>query len=153
MSVYRRHVRHSSYNRVRHGQDFIEFMTTQASRLAGTGASAAITFTNATNIVNHGSHGYATGDGPFLLANAGGALPAELDTTTDYWVNVASAGTYTLHTSEDDALAGSNDVAFTDDGTGTHTILKSAVAETIFDALLAGKSADEIRGITDVDNL
>lgn len=153
MTIYARKVRYRNLDRLRHSNEFLDFLTDQASRLAGTGTGQAVTFTNASNLVNQTAHGYVDGQGPFLLSNSGGALPAELDNTTDYWINVNNANSFTLHTNEVDALAGSNPVAFTDDGTGTHEILVSAESVDIFTALLAGKTADQIRALTSIDNL
>lgn len=153
MTIHAKYVRYRVFDRLRHSDKFLDFLADQASRLSGSGTGSTITFTNASNLVNLTSHGYTTGDGPFLLSNDGGALPAELDNTTFYWVNVNDANSFTLHLTEEDALAGTNTVAFTDDGTGTNEILVAAEAEDIFNAMLAGKSADEIRGLTSIDNL
>lgn len=74
------------------------------------------TFANASNEVTL-TDGPATG-ALAIFHNPDGALPAELEEGVGYYVNEASADTYTLHTSKSAAVAGSGAVAFTDDGTG-----------------------------------
>lgn len=82
-------------------------------------ATAIDSLTNATNTINEAAHGLSTGDGPIQLTTSG-TLPAELALATDYFVIVTAAGTFKLAASLSDALAGTV-VAFTDDGSGTHT--------------------------------
>lgn len=48
-----------------------------------------------------------------------GDLPAELETGTIYWLAFVSAATYSLHSTKAAAAAGTGDIAFTDDGSGT----------------------------------
>lgn len=55
------------------------------------------------------------------FTNAGGALPTGLSTNTDYWLVRVSATTARVATTYANALAGTV-VAFTDAGTGTHTL-------------------------------
>jgi len=153
MPIYRRHLRHGNFDRVRHSVNFLDFLAEHAARLSGTGTGATVTFDNTTNQVTLVGHGYTSGDGPFLLANSGGALPAELDGATEYWVNVVGVDAFTLHLTEADALAGTNVVAFTDDGTGTNTILVAAEMLDIFLALKSGKTAEQVRGTDNIDNL
>ena len=79
-------------------------------------ADATVTFTNATNVVNLATHGLVAGDGPFQFTT--GALPAELDLLTDYWiVETVAAGTFQVALTQ-----GGTAVEFTDDGSGTNTI-------------------------------
>ena len=153
MSIYARKVRYRKLDRIRYGQKFLSFLATQAARLSGTGTGVAVTFTNGSNTVNLTAHGYADGQGPFLLANAGGALPVGLDEVTPYWLNVVNVNAFTLHTNEADALAGSSIVAFSSDGTGTHDILVGAEESDIFNALLAGKTARQVGALTTIDDL
>lgn len=81
------------------------------------------TFTAATtDIVTATAHAFTTGDGPFQLTNSGGALPAGLAVTTDYYVIVIDANTFRLATSRPNALAGTPVVDITGTGTGTHTL-------------------------------
>lgn len=99
-------------------------------------AAATVTFTNGTNIVNLATHGLATGDGPIRLATTD-TLPAELSTGTDYWVIYVAAGTFQLATSLANALAGTA-LAFTDDGTGTHSITKPGWGTAVLAKLPTG---------------
>lgn len=153
MGTHTRKVRYREFGRVRYSDKLLDFLALQASRLSGSGTGLAITFTNASNLVNAAAHGLVDGDGPFVLVNAGGALPAELDEVTLYWINDTAGSNFTLHTNEADGLSGANPVAFTDDGTGTHELLVAAQSRDIFDALLSGKSSQEIEGISSIDNL
>lgn len=97
---------------------------TGVTTATGLYADSTVTFTNATNKVNLATHGFAAGDGPFRFSNSGGALPAELSTTTDYYVGpTVTAGDFEI------SLTGLGEsqtaVTFTDDGTGTHTLLST----------------------------
>lgn len=153
MNIYRRYLRHSTYDRVRHSENLLDFLIDQSIRLSGTGTGQGVTFDNTTNTVTLAAHGFTTGQGPFVLGNAGGALPAELDSATDYWVNVTDANTFTLHLTEADALAGTNAVAFTDNGTGTHSIYVGADPLDIFEAMKSGKTAEQIASLQTIDEL
>lgn len=66
------------------------------------------------------AHGLVTGDGPLQFTNAGGALPAGLATSTNYWVVYIDADHFKVATSLANALAGAI-VDITGAGTGTHT--------------------------------
>lgn len=153
MPLYRRHLRHSAFDRVRHSDNFLDFLNTQAAELAGTGTGDVVTFDNSDNHVVLAGHGFVAGQGPFLLSNSGGALPNELSAGTEYWVSILDANGFFLHTTEEDAVAGTNIVAFTDNGSGTSTLLRGAEAVDIFLALKDGKTARQIRGLTSIDNL
>jgi len=89
------------------------------------GADLTFTAANATETFTSVAHGMATGNGPFRVSNAGGALPAGLVADTDYWVTVLTADTYKLATTKALALALTPDVAITTDGTGTQTLRRS----------------------------
>jgi len=66
--------------------------------------------------------GLQTGDGPFRLANTGGALPGGLAAGADFWVVRESATVFQLATSRANALAGTV-VDVTSAGSGTHFLL------------------------------
>lgn len=53
----------------------------------------------------------------------GDDLPLGLEGGILYWLADAGTDVYTLHTSKSDASAAANPVNFTDDGTGTHTMI------------------------------
>lgn len=91
----------------------------------------AFTAANASELFTSAAHGMATGDGPFRVSNAGGALPTGLAVDTDYWViaDVANGvvdpvNTFQLATSKANALAGT-ELLITTDGTGTQTLRRS----------------------------
>jgi hypothetical protein len=153
MTIYRRHLRYGNFDRVRHGKNFLDFLATQAERLSGSGTGIAVSFDNTNNQVSLAGHGFESGDGEFFFENSGGALPAELDGETGYWVNVVDEDTFTLHTSQSDAVAGDNVVSFTDDGTGDSSILIPAGMREIYLALKSGKTAEQIRAADSLDNL
>jgi hypothetical protein len=74
----------------------------------------------ANNELDITTHSYQHGDGPLTIATSG-VLPAGLSATTQYWAIYVSSGAIQFALSLDDALAGTA-VAFTDGGSGTHTI-------------------------------
>jgi hypothetical protein len=82
-----------------------------------------VTFTAATtDIVTLGSDmGFMQVDGPVTLTNSGGALPAGLSTSTNYWMSKLSTTTCYLCASKGAAMEATT-VDVTDTGTGTHTI-------------------------------
>lgn len=78
----------------------------------------------ANNELDITGHAYRTGDGPLRLTTSN-TLPAGLELATDYYAIYVGANTIQLAASFEDALLG-NAVAFTDGGTGTHTISDTA---------------------------
>ena len=74
----------------------------------------------ANNELDIATHGLETGDGPLQLTTTT-TLPAGLSLLTDYYVIKTNAGTIQLATTFANAIAGTA-VAFTDAGTGTHTL-------------------------------
>lgn len=76
------------------------------------------------------SHAYVTGDGPVRLTTTD-TLPAGLAEDTDYWIEVVNSGSIRLHWSLQNALNSVNEVAFSDGGTGTHTIEDTADTKRI----------------------
>ena len=81
----------------------------------------------ANNELDLTSHAYQSLDGPVRLTTTG-TLPTGLSLATDYWVTKVNANSIQLSASLDDALAGTF-VAFTDVGTGTHTISDTAATK------------------------
>lgn len=153
MTVHAKYVRYRDFSMLRHAKKFYDFLTAQAARLSGSGAGVTVTPANATNSFNKVTHGYANGHGPVRMKNSGGALPTGVAANTDYWVSAVDADNFKLHSSKADSLVPQNEVAFTDDGSGTQSTHEGATEEVIFDAMLAGKTADQIRSITSLDNL
>lgn len=76
------------------------------------------TFDHTSGHVTVTAHGRRAGESGYVaVAGNGGVVPAGLDAATLYYLGVVDADTLTLHTTQADALAGSNAVAFTGDGT------------------------------------
>lgn len=84
------------------------------------------TIANLTEIATATAHGFAAVDGPFVLTNAGGALPAGLVVGVLYFTGNIDVNTFYLYASNEDAVADANRVAVSDDGTGTHTLNRLA---------------------------
>lgn len=84
----------------------------------------------ANNELDITGHAYQTGDGPVQLTTSG-TLPAGLALATDYYIRSIGSGTIKLYTTRADAIAGTNAVAFTDAGSGTHTISDTAETKTV----------------------
>ncbi len=74
------------------------------------------------------AHGLLTGDGPFQVSNASGALPTGFVAATDYWIIKFSANVFYLASSLANALAGTK-VTISTDGTGTQTIADTALTK------------------------
>lgn len=78
----------------------------------------------ANNELDIASHGLLDGYGPFQISTTG-VMPAGLTAGLDYYAVEVNSGTISLALSLEDALEGVL-VAFTDAGSGTHSILGSA---------------------------
>jgi hypothetical protein len=89
---------------------------------ASSGAFTAAT----TDILSDTAHGLSSSD-IVWVTNSGGALPAGLAVTTNYWVDKIDANTFYLATSEANRAAGTY-VDITGTGTGTHTWHKATKA-------------------------
>lgn len=108
------------------GTDFVAGVGTVANaRRALVVADDTFTADNTTETLTATAHGLETGDGPLRLTNSGGALPTGLATATDYWIIRTGADTFKLASSLANAYA-STEVAFSTNGTGTHTISDTA---------------------------
>lgn len=94
-------------------------------------ADDTFTATHGTETFTAVAHTLQTGDGPFRVSNAGGALPAGLEADTDYWVIRVDADNFKLADSLADALAGTVH-AITGNGTGTHTISDTADTKRVY---------------------
>lgn len=153
MQNHTRHLRYREFGRLRHSNNFLDFLSQQAVRLTGTGAGTGFVAVNLTNDLTITAHTYVTGDGPFVLSTSAADLPLGLDTTTLYWVRSIDANTIRLYPTQEDAEAGTNEVVFTDDGTGTHNTLIAADSLSIFEALQSGSTSAQIIALTNIDNL
>ncbi len=89
---------------------------------AGRFPEYTFTAANATNeLTVAGEDTLAAGNPRVLLY--GDDLPLGLEAGTLYWLADAGVNLYTLHPTKGDAAAATNTVVFTDDGTGTQTIV------------------------------
>lgn len=85
-----------------------------------TGNSQTVTVANATNIWTAVGHGLTTGQ-PVRLSTTG-TLPDGASASTTYYVLWLSADTFTLHTTNAGAVAGTGTLDVSDDGSGTHSV-------------------------------
>lgn len=72
---------------------------------------------NTTNILTIAGVTTAADGNPRVILE--GDLPAELETGVIYWLANVATDTYSLHATKAQAAAGTDDIAFTDDGTET----------------------------------
>lgn len=91
---------------------------------------ADLTFVDAdvntgTETITETAHGMATGDGPYRVSNAGGALPTGLTADTDYWIIKLTADTYQFASSKANALALTPVNITAAAGGGTHTLRRN----------------------------
>jgi hypothetical protein len=86
------------------------------------GSQVAISSVNTTSeVVTTGSaHGLITGQ--TVQFSTDNTLPDPLQPLTTYYVNVATADTFTVHTTNAAAIAGTGAVNLTDTGTGSHNV-------------------------------
>lgn len=95
------------------------------------------------NILSKVAHTLQTGDGPFQGTNSGGALPAGMNTLTDYWIIRLDADTFSIATSLANAIAGTA-VPLSDAGTGTHTLSDTVTTARPSDAFtVTGNTAGD----------
>lgn len=123
------------------------------TNLTGTESPLVYTADNTTNQLTSAGHGFTSGDGPYEIINAGGAVPAGLSTSTLYWVSVVDANIFQLHTSRLEAARGLNPLTFTDDGTGTNSIQASVSDQAMIEHLRQDVSPEVINNAADVDDL
>ena len=120
MTARMRHLRHRELDglardRLDHTKDALSLGLPEGSKLEYT-----FTADNLTNTITvAGEDTLAVGNPRVILE---GNLPAELETGVIYWLADTGTNTYSLHTSKAAAAAGTGDIAFTDNGTGTLTM-------------------------------
>lgn len=93
-----------------------------------------------TDVLSKVAHTLRTGDGPFRVSNAGGALPAGLAAATDYWAIKIDADTFYLASSRANAL-GNVRINITTNGTGVQTLADVAGTKRVADPADAGTNA------------
>lgn len=102
-------------------------------------AGVTCTFTNGTEKVNKNTHGLSNGT-KIMFSNSGGALPAELNAYTVYYVVNKTDNDF-----EVSLTSGGATINITDDGSGTnqyHTLTQTLLTETVISA--AATNADAI---------
>lgn len=95
--------------------------TTDAGTTVATlGTPLAISaVTNGADTLTRVGHGFAVDDGPYYIAQSGGAVPGGLAATTPYWIAaIPTADTFKLA-----ASLGGAAINLTDDGSGTLTLV------------------------------
>lgn len=86
---------------------------------------ASSAFNAATNVITQASHNYLTGDVVTYTAGSGGVAPTGLVTTYNYYVRRIDASSFTVHNTLIDANNNTNQVDFTNQGTGNaHNFIK-----------------------------
>lgn len=99
------------------------------------------------------SHGYVEGQGPFVLTNSGGALPAGSPAAgTELYVHVISANVIALAAGRE-ALRKGNYIQTTTAGTGTHNLNRGVAAKNILSVAERGVNSRTIAAATDIDGL
>jgi hypothetical protein len=101
-------------------------------------------------LVTATAHAFVEGEGPYLLTNAGGALPAGWP-TTPVFVHVVDANTVALATSRE-AMGRGNFILNTTAGTGTQTATREVTQKGIF-GLFNRNKPRTVAAASDVDNL
>lgn len=120
MPARMRHLRHRDLDglvrdRLDHTKDDLALGLTPGSK-----PEYVFTADNLTNQLTIAGEDTLAASAPRVILE--GDLPAELSTGTIYWLGDAGLNLYSLHTSKAAAAAGTGDIAFTDNGTGTLTM-------------------------------
>lgn len=121
MSARLRHLRYRDLDGLARGR--LDHMKSDLADGNVDGPFIAFDFTadNTTNLITiAGEDTLATGTPRVILT---GDLPAELSPGTLYYLGDGGLNLYSLHDNKVDAAAGTNDIAFTDNGSGTLTAI------------------------------
>lgn len=142
------HMRYRKRSRMRHSKNLIKLVADLQTLLNGTGAAKTFTTAGASANLTAAAHALALGSGPYVVTNAGGALPTTLVLGTLYWiVSVPDANNVALATSRGGAAIVHNGA-----GTGTHTLTKASTLEAVFQTLKR-RGASVLKATTDIDNV
>jgi len=90
-----------------------------------------ITATNATNVLNATAHGLSDND-RVMVTSSGQDLPSGLDSETVYYVVTSTTSTFQVA-----LTSGGSAVTFSDDGTGTHSVLAVTAATLVNQSTIA----------------
>lgn len=107
---------------------------------AFTFADKTYTADHTTDTLTNAAHGLLTGDGPVQIETTG-TEPAGLTISTNYYVIKVDANTFKLAASREAALAGTAET-FTDNGTGTQTLVDVGSLTAHVDPLVLGENED-----------
>lgn len=153
----RRYLRRSRYARFRatpggfpRSEGLVDFWAREGTRLTSSATGDTFTADNTSEELTAASHGLTTGDGPFLVSTDG-VLPTGLTAGVLYWVSVVDEDTLQLHIGKREAVSGTP-VAFTTDGTGTHTLTRAATTEALYHLNRSNKPST-IAAASDIDTL
>jgi hypothetical protein len=121
MSARLRHLRYRDLDGL--ARDRLDHMKDQLSTgdLDGPFLSYDFTADNTTNLITIAGEDTLAAAAPRVILV--GTLPAELFAGTIYYLGDGGVNLYSLHDNPVSAAAGTEDLAFTDDGTGTLTII------------------------------
>ena len=147
-----RYVRRRKFDRLSRVSRLLGFLNDRADDLNGTATGQVFTATAASNTFTDASHGFSVGEGPYVVSNAGGALPGGLSESVEYFVGVVDANTFTLHLTRKDA-AEDNRVTILTDGTGTQTIARAESASGFLEWMRQRVKPRRLAAVTDVDSL
>lgn len=147
-----RHLRHRSYARTKRSKGLRDFYLDEATRLAATATGMAFTAAAGTVLTTAAT---PTGiRGPFVVSNAGGALPSPLVAGTRYYMRFLSATTFSLHVSRRDAGLNLRPITLAGAGTGTHTIVRASAGPDIFEVTRRAANVPErVATVADIDTL
>jgi len=96
-------------------------------------------------------HTFESGDGPYNMI--GDSLPGGLDDETLYWIAVLDSGLLMLYTTQDAALALTNDeVDLTSQGTGSIGITASVTDQSIIEHIRQGELPRVLTDSTDIND-
>lgn len=143
-----------AFERLRRRNDnLLEYLNLQSTRLTASATGRTFTAEADNETCTSNGHGFVTGKGPIVLSNAGGALPTGLNGAVLYWPIRVDANNFQLALSRKDAVRGVV-VAFSTDGTGTHTAKYATSPAGLFERLRQmGTNPRTLEAATDIDSL
>ncbi len=121
MTARFRHLRHRELDGLARGYLRYTKEAMANGNVPGSSATYTFTATNASNVITVAGEDDLAAGNP-RVAVSGADLPAGLESGTLYWLRDAGTNTYTLHPTLADAVGDTNDVEFSDDGSGTLTL-------------------------------
>ena len=147
-----RYVRRRKFDRLSRVSRLLGFLNDRADDLNGTATGQVFTATAASNTFTDASHGFSVGEGPYVVSNAGGALPGGLVAGTEYFVGVIDNDNFTLHLNRE-AARDDDRVTILTDGTGTQTITRASTASAMLSWMKQRVKPRRLAAVTDIDSL